>query len=68
MLFDQNLVYVRIGSNIIHTVRGEKDKIDMCYAVSTRSDPDESEALDECTVSKFREEPVYVFVRVTVGG
>ena len=56
VVFDHRLVYVRIGKEVIHTV-GRQNKATMCYAVSTRSDPEENDAVDECAVPRFGEEP-----------
>ena len=58
VVFDQSLVYIRIGKEIIHTV-GRQDKASMCYAVSTRSDPEENDGMDECAVPRFGEAPSY---------
>ena len=56
--FEQSLVYIRIGKVVIHTV-GRQDKTSMCYAVSTRSDPEENDGVDECAVPRFGEAPSY---------
>ena len=61
LVFDQSLVYVHIGKEIIHTVDCKQDKTNLCCAVSTRSDPDENNAVDECAVPRFDEEPAYNF-------
>ena len=58
MVFDQSLVYIRIGKEVIHTV-GRQDKANMCYAVSTRSNPEENDGVDECAVPRFGEAPSY---------
>ena len=58
MAFDQSLVYVRIGKEVIHAV-GRQDKANMCYAVSTRNDPEENDGVDECAVPRFGEVPSY---------
>ena len=58
VVFDQSLVYVRIGNEVIHAV-GKQDKANMCYAVSTRSDPEENDTVDECAVPGFGEAPSY---------
>ena len=58
MVFDQSLVYIRIGKEVVHTV-GRPDKANMCYAVSTRSDPEENDGVDECAVPRFGVTPSY---------
>ena len=58
VVFYQSLVYIRNGKEVIHTV-GRQDKASMCYAVSTRSDPEENDGVDECAVPRFSEAPSY---------
>ena len=60
VVFDQSLVYIRIGKEVIHTV-GRQDKANMCYCVSTRSNPEENEndGVDECAVPSFGKAPSY---------
>ena len=62
VVFDQSLVYVRIGKEVIHTA-GRQDKANMCYPVSTRNDPDpENDAVDECAVPTFSTVPGFTDV------
>ena len=58
VVFDQSLVYIRIGKEVIHTV-SRQDKANICYAVSTRSNPEENDGVDECAVPRFGETPSY---------
>ena len=32
---------------------GRQDKANMCYAVSTRSNPEKNDGVDECAVPRF---------------